>query len=72
MNTVSPGLVAREGLAEAWPEGVSRFRAGAPLGRLVEPSEVASACVFLASSAAAAITGHDLVVDAGVSAHPTW
>ena len=36
-----------------------------PLGRLVEPEEVASAVVFLASDAAAMITGHTLPVDGG-------
>ena len=39
-----------------------------PLGRLVEPSEVADAVVFLGSDAAAAITGTSLIVDLGVSA----
>jgi NAD(P)-dependent dehydrogenase (short-subunit alcohol dehydrogenase family) len=72
VNSVSPGLVRRVGLAEAWPEGVARFVGAAPLGRLVEPDEVAAACLFLASPLAAAVTGHDLVVDAGVSCHPTW
>jgi glucose 1-dehydrogenase len=72
VNTVSPGLVSREGLASEWPEGVARYQSAAPLGRLVEAAEVAAACVFLASPAAGAITGQDLVVDAGVSCHPTW
>jgi 3-oxoacyl-[acyl-carrier protein] reductase len=72
VNAVSPGLVRREGLAEAWPEGVARYEAAAPLGRLVEADEVADACVFLASPMAAAVTGHNLVVDAGVLCHPTW
>jgi NAD(P)-dependent dehydrogenase (short-subunit alcohol dehydrogenase family) len=72
VNSVSPGLVRRDGLAEDWPEGVARFVGAAPLGRLVEADEVAAACLFLASPLAAAITGHDLVVDAGVSCHPTW
>ncbi|HEY2429132.1 MAG TPA: SDR family NAD(P)-dependent oxidoreductase [Acidimicrobiales bacterium] len=72
VNSVSPGLVARPGLDEDWPEGVARWHAAAPLGRLVQPDEVAAACLFLASPLAAAVTGHDLVVDCGVSTHPTW
>jgi NAD(P)-dependent dehydrogenase (short-subunit alcohol dehydrogenase family) len=36
-----------------------------PLGRLLEPDEVADAVVFLASDAAAAITGQALVIDGG-------
>ncbi|APY87136.1 SDR family NAD(P)-dependent oxidoreductase [Streptomyces alfalfae] len=72
VNTVSPGLVDRPGLAEDWPDGVARWRAAAPLGRLGRPEDVGNACVFLASEAAAWISGTDLVVDGGVGARPTW
>ncbi|MET7695579.1 SDR family oxidoreductase [Streptomyces sp. NPDC005483] len=72
VNTVSPGLIDREGLADTWPEGVERWERKAPLGRLGRPEDVADACVFLASPLASWITGHDLVVDGGVSARPTW
>lgn len=72
VNTVSPGLIDRAGLAEAWPEGVQRWGRKAPLGRLGRPEDVADACVFLASALASWVTGHDLVVDGGVSARPTW
>ncbi|MFI9816003.1 SDR family NAD(P)-dependent oxidoreductase [Saccharothrix variisporea] len=72
VNTVSPGLVDRPGLADAWPEGVARWQAAAPLGRLGTPEDVGDACVFLASPFARWITGHDLVVDGGVGARPTW
>lgn len=72
VNTVSPGLITRPGLDDQWPEGVRRWRAAAPLGRLGTAADVGDACVFLASSLASWITGHDLVVDGGVSAHPTW
>ena len=72
VNTVSPGLIDREGLADAWPEGVRRWRTAAPLGRLGQPEDVGDACVFLASRLASWVSGHDLVVDGGVSARPTW
>lgn len=72
VNTVSPGLIHRDGLEEAWPEGVGRWLRAAPLGRLGQGSDVANACVFLASPMASFISGHDLVVDGGVSTHPTW
>jgi NAD(P)-dependent dehydrogenase (short-subunit alcohol dehydrogenase family) len=72
VNTVSPGLIERPGLGEAWPDGVRRWQAAAPLGRLGTAEDVGNACVFLASPLAAWITGHDLVVDGGVSVHPTW
>ncbi len=72
VNTVSPGLIDRAGLESDWPDGVARWRAAAPLGRLGRATDVGDACVFLASPLASWITGHDLVVDGGVSAHPTW
>jgi NAD(P)-dependent dehydrogenase (short-subunit alcohol dehydrogenase family) len=39
--------------------------ANSPLGRLLEPEEVAAAVVFLASPAAAAINGQAIVIDGG-------
>lgn len=72
VNTVSPGLIHRAGLEEEWPEGVRRWERAAPAGRLGRPEDVGDACVFLASGLASWITGHDLVVDGGVSARPTW
>ncbi|UQA94607.1 SDR family NAD(P)-dependent oxidoreductase [Streptomyces halobius] len=72
VNSVSPGLIGRPGIEEDWPEGVRRWRAAAPAGRLGRPEDVGDACVFLASPMASWITGHDLVVDGGVSARPTW
>jgi 3-oxoacyl-[acyl-carrier protein] reductase len=72
VNTVSPGLIDRPGLADDWPAGVDRWRRAAPLSRLGTPDDVGNACVFLASPLASWITGHNLVVDGGVSNHPTW
>ncbi len=66
VNAVSPGLISRDGLEEAWPDGVRRYLASAPLGRLGRPDDVADACLFLASPAARWITGANLVVDGGV------
>ncbi|HLT92672.1 MAG TPA: 3-oxoacyl-ACP reductase family protein [Woeseiaceae bacterium] len=72
VNAVSPGLVARPGIESQWPEGVARWRARAPLGRLGEPADVADACLFLASPAARWITGHNLVVDGGMMSSPAY
>ena len=66
VNAVSPGLIDRAGLERDWPDGVARYLAKAPLGRLGRPDDVADACLFLASPAARWITGADLVVDGGV------
>lgn len=72
VNAVAPGLIARAELAEQWPEGVARWTAACPLGRLGEPEDVADACLFLASDAARWITGAVLVVDGGVLTRSTW
>jgi NAD(P)-dependent dehydrogenase (short-subunit alcohol dehydrogenase family) len=66
VNTVSPGLIDREGLDQTWPDGVRRWQAAAPLGRLGHVSDVADACLFLASPAARWVTGAELIVDGGV------
>ena len=50
------------------PEAGERFlREGVPLQRLGDPTEVAQAIAFLASDAAAYITGVALPVDGGLS-----
>ncbi len=66
VNAVSPGLIWREGIEEAWPEGVLAFETRAPLGRLGRAEDVADACLFLASDASRWTTGANLVVDGGV------
>lgn len=68
VNAVAPGLIWREGIEGAWPDGVARYRAAAPLRRLGQPDDVADACLFLASPAARFVTGTTLVVDGGVLA----
>ena len=66
VNVVSPGLIWREGIEAAWPEGVAQYQKGATLNRLGMPDDVADACLFLASPAARWITGANLRVDGGV------
>jgi NAD(P)-dependent dehydrogenase (short-subunit alcohol dehydrogenase family) len=72
VNSVSPGLIWREGLEEAWPDGVTRYTRAVPLGRLGRADDVADACLFLASPAARWITGADLLVDGGVMTHTVY
>jgi NAD(P)-dependent dehydrogenase (short-subunit alcohol dehydrogenase family) len=67
VNAVAPAFV-RTKLTEnllAEPGMEAAIIAATPLGRLVEPEEVASAIHFLASDAAAMITGHTLPIDGG-------
>ena len=72
VNSVSPGLIDRPGLAEEWPEGVQRWMERVPLGRLGTPNDVADAVLFLLSPAARWISGANLVVDGGMSAQNRW
>jgi len=72
VNTVSPGLVWRPSLQTDWPQGVDKWKKTAPLGRVVQPDDVANACLFLASDLANAITGIELLVDAGISVSPAF
>jgi NAD(P)-dependent dehydrogenase (short-subunit alcohol dehydrogenase family) len=72
VNSISPGLIHRDGIEQGWPEGVARWQAAAALKRLGQPEDIADAVLFLVSDAARWISGSDLVVDGGVSARPTW
>jgi NAD(P)-dependent dehydrogenase (short-subunit alcohol dehydrogenase family) len=71
VNAVAPCQIATDGLRalSTRPSAEGRlldtFLRGIPLGRLVEPAEVAAAIAFLASDAAAMITGTVLPVDGG-------
>lgn len=77
VNAVCPGAVAgpriddvirrqaaTRGITEE--EALRAFTGASPLARLVKANEVATACAYLASDAAASITGEDLNVSAGV------
>lgn len=72
VNAVAPGLIDRPGIESGWPEGVERWRSAAPLGRLVDPGDIAAAVVYLASPQASCISGQVLTVDCGLSAQPAW
>ena len=71
-NSVSPGTIFFEG--GVWddrrlnqPEIYQGALARNPMGRMGTPEEVAAAAVFLASPAAAFITGSNVIVDGGLT-----
>jgi NAD(P)-dependent dehydrogenase (short-subunit alcohol dehydrogenase family) len=71
VNAVAPTFIATPGTDEALADPA--FRADvieriAALHRIGEPMEVAGAVVFLASPAAALITGHTILIDGGWTA----
>jgi NAD(P)-dependent dehydrogenase (short-subunit alcohol dehydrogenase family) len=73
VNAVSPGPIntpegfARTGLPqEALDQFVSEVLAKVPMKRIGQPSEIASAVAFLASTDASYITGSEVAVDGGL------
>ncbi len=67
VNAVAPGFIATEMTAKLGEDILSQVQKEIPLGRLGEPQDVADAVLYLASDAAAFITGHVLTVDGGLS-----
>jgi NAD(P)-dependent dehydrogenase (short-subunit alcohol dehydrogenase family) len=69
VNAIAPGFIRRD--VDPWadrPEELAQIVAATPLGRRGEPHEIALAASFLASPAAAYITGAVIPVDGGWSA----
>lgn len=67
VNAVAPTYVRTPFISPllAQPDLVARIEAMTPLRRLAEPEDVAAAILYLASDAAAMVTGHTLPVDGG-------
>ena len=67
VNAVTAGLVKTEQshLFYGDEEGIARVDATVPMGRMADPRDVGDACVFLASPAAAYISGTNLMVHGG-------
>ena len=63
--TETPMLATFMGKKEVDAEGMARYIATVPLGRLNRPEDIANAAVFLASDEAAMITGSCVEVDGG-------
>jgi dehydrogenase/reductase SDR family protein 4 len=69
VNAIAPGLVKTEFARALWEDGERRAQRieATPLRRLGEPRDIGGIAVFLASEAAAFITGQCIVADGGVS-----
>jgi 3-oxoacyl-[acyl-carrier protein] reductase len=66
VNAIAPGTIETD-LTAGWPEQIRQdLRAKIPLGRFVQPEEVAEVAAFLCSPVAAAITGATIDVNAGL------
>ncbi|MDX1122491.1 SDR family oxidoreductase [Sinorhizobium medicae] len=74
VNAISPCVTAtRKNLSlQRSSQILEGILAGIPLGRLAQPSDIADACVFLASASSRFVTGHTLVIDGGMSAALTY
>lgn len=71
VNAVAPGLVATPRMMERFSEAeFEQVRHASPLGRILEPVDIARIVGFLASDMASAITSQTIVADAGFSAQP--
>jgi NAD(P)-dependent dehydrogenase (short-subunit alcohol dehydrogenase family) len=68
-NCIAPGLIKTDFAKALWdnPAILERSTSTSPLKRIGDPDEIAGAAVFLASKAAAFMTGQTLVVDGGVT-----
>lgn len=69
VNAIAPGLVRTEFARALWEDEKRRAEriAATPLRRLGEPRDIGGIAVFLASPAAAFITGQCIVADGGVT-----
>jgi glucose 1-dehydrogenase len=69
VNAVSPGTVRTGMTARVYadPELTAAREALVPLGRVAAPEDVADVVAFLLSADARYVTGHDLVVDGGLT-----
>jgi len=66
VNAVAPGFIDTDMTRDLAEEHKQQMLAQVPVGRLGRPEEIAAAVVFLASPAAAYITGETLHVNGGM------
>ena len=73
-NAIAPGLIKTEGVRQGMPAArIARIEAHTLTPRSGEPEDIAEMVVFLASDAAAFVTGQVISVDGGIGSHmPTY
>jgi NAD(P)-dependent dehydrogenase (short-subunit alcohol dehydrogenase family) len=69
VNCIAPGLVKTDFARALWdnPELLARTEAATPLRRIGAPDDIGGIAVFLASRAAAFVTGQTIVADGGIT-----
>lgn len=74
VNTIAPGLVKTDFARALWENPALRERVeqATPLRRIGDPDDIGGVAVFLASRAAAFITGQVIVADGGATAGAVW
>ena len=70
VNSITPGYIATEMVKAIDPAIIEKsILPHIPVGRLGEPEEIARCVVFLASDASGYVTGVNIPVDGGWTAH---
>lgn len=74
VNGLAPGFILTDLTRKLWSDATMQAwaRANTPLGRLGEVEDLIGTAIFLASDAAAFLTGQTILVDGGVSAGSNW
>jgi 3-oxoacyl-[acyl-carrier protein] reductase len=66
VNSVAPGFMETDMIAEAWQKNRAKYLERIPLGRIADPAEVAAVVTFLASERASYMTGAAVHVNGGM------